>query len=215
MDHDEIRKMTKEMEELLESFSEKRGNQEKFEEEQIEQMAQEEAWAGDIIGLFDPGIYALGDTLYTGKKVQYAGIPLFAPEHFARVSTLDSLKRKQFLKGVDQLATEGAVQTFRRADGIGEEVIVGVVGQLQFEVLQYRLKNEYGVEVRVTPLSFTAVRWVLQTPRELNRLRLPSTAMIAKDIRDRDVLLFESEWSISWALENNEGLRLGDTAERG
>ncbi len=175
----------------------------------------EEAWAGDIIGLFDPGIYALGDTLYTGKKVQYAGIPLFAPEHFARVSTLDSLKRKQFLKGVDQLATEGAVQTFRRADGIGEEVIVGVVGQLQFEVLQYRLKNEYGVEVRVTPLSFTAVRWVLQTPRELNRLRLPSTAMIAKDIRDRDVLLFESEWSISWALENNEGLRLGDTAERG
>ena len=174
----------------------------------------EEAWAGDIIGLFDPGIYALGDTLYTGKKVEYAGIPVFAPEHFARVSTLDSLKRKQFLKGVTQLATEGAVQTFRRADGIGEEVIVGVVGVLQFEVLQYRLKNEYGVEVKVTPLSFTAVRWVAETPRELNKLRLPSTALIAKDRNDRDVILFESEWSIRWALENNEGLTLSDTAAR-
>ena len=81
------------------------------------------------------------------------------------MSTLDSLKRKQFLKGVTQLATEGAVQTFRRADGIGEEVIVGVVGVLQFEVLQYRLKNEYGVEVNVQPLNFTAVRWVVQTRR--------------------------------------------------
>ncbi|MGI5885294.1 MAG: peptide chain release factor 3 [Candidatus Spyradocola sp.] len=174
----------------------------------------EEAWPGDIIGLFDPGIYALGDTLYTGKKVQYAGIPVFAPEHFARVSTLDSLKRKQFLKGVTQLATEGAVQTFRRADGIGEEVIVGVVGVLQFEVLQYRLKNEYGVDVKVEPLGFTAVRWVLETPQELSRLRLPSTARIAKDRQDNDVLLFESEWSIRWALENNEGLALSDTAPR-
>ena len=175
----------------------------------------EEAWPGDIIGLFDPGIYALGDTLYTGRKVQYAGIPVFAPEHFARVSTLDSLKRKQFLKGVTQLATEGAVQTFRRADGIGEEVIVGVVGVLQFEVLQYRLKNEYGVEVNVQPLNFTAVRWVVQTPQELTRLRLPSTARIAKDRQEKDVLLFESEWSIRWALENNEGLELSDTAPRG
>ena len=174
----------------------------------------EEAWAGDIIGLFDPGIYALGDTLYTGKKVEYAGIPVFAPEHFARVSTLDSLKRKQFLKGVTQLATEGAVQTFRRADGIGEEVIVGVVGVLQFEVLQYRLKNEYGVDVKVTPLSFTAVRWVAETPRELNKLRLPSTALIAKDRNDRDVILFESEWSIRWALENNKGLQLTDSVSR-
>ena len=174
----------------------------------------EEAWPGDIIGLFDPGIYALGDTLYTGRKVKYAGIPVFAPEHFARVSTLDSLKRKQFLKGVTQLATEGAVQTFRRADGIGEEVVVGVVGVLQFEVLQYRLKNEYGVEVKVTPLNFTAVRWVVKSPRELEKLRLPSTARLARDRQEKDVILFESEWSISWALENNEGLELSDTAPR-
>ena len=174
----------------------------------------EEAYSGDIIGLFDPGIYALGDTLYTGKKIEYAGIPMFAPEHFARVSTLDSLKRKQFLKGVTQLATEGAVQTFRRADGLGEEIIVGVVGVLQFEVLQYRLKSEYGVDVNVNTLGFSAVRWVVETPRELKKLRLPSTALIAKDRDDRDVILFESEWSIDWALNNNEGLVLTDTAMR-
>jgi len=174
----------------------------------------ETAYPGDIIGLFDPGIFALGDTLYTGKKTEYAGIPLFAPEHFARVSTLDSLKRKQFLKGVMQLATEGAVQTFRRADGLGEEVIVGVVGELQFEVLEYRLKNEYGVDVTVTRLPFTAVRWVVSTPKELKLLRLPSTALIAKDGNERDVLLFESEWSIRWAQENNSGLELTDTAIR-
>ena len=98
--------------------------------------------------------------------------------------------------------------------GIGEEVIVGVVGVLQFEVLQYRLKNEYGVDVKVSPLGFTAVRWVAETPKELGRLRLPSTALIAKDRDERDVILFESEWSIEWALDNNPGLKLTDTASR-
>ena len=176
----------------------------------------EEAYAGDIIGVFDPGIFSIGDTLCApSRKFRFDPIPTFAPEHFERIRSVDTMKRKQFLKGVTQLATEGAVQTFRRADGIGEEVIVGVVGVLQFEVLQYRLKNEYGVEVNVQPLNFTAVRWVVQTPQELTRLRLPSTARIAKDRQEKDVLLFESEWSIRWALENNEGLELSDTAPRG
>ncbi len=174
----------------------------------------EEAWAGDIIGLFDPGIYSLGDTLYTGKKVEYAGIPVFAPGICPRQHAGFPQAQAVFEAGVTSWPPRGAVQTFRRADGIGEEVIVGVVGVLQFEVLQYRLKNEYGVDVKVTPLNFTAVRWVAETPRELNKLRLPSTALIAKDRNDRDVILFESEWSIRWALENNEGLTLSDTAAR-
>ena len=175
----------------------------------------EEAYAGDIIGVFDPGIFSIGDTLCTGKQhVQFAGIPTFAPEHFARVTQVDTMKRKQFVKGMEQIAQEGAIQIFRDLGSGMEEVIVGVVGVLQFEVLQYRLKNEYGVDVKVTPLSFTAVRWVAETPRELNKLRLPSTALIAKDRNDRDVILFESEWSIRWALENNEGLTLSDTAAR-
>ena len=92
----------------------------------------ENAYPGDIIGLFDPGVLALGDTLTTGRKLRYAGIPVFAPEFFARVTSVDSLKRKQFVKGVMQLSEEGAIQTFKRP-GIGfEEIIVGVVGVLQF-----------------------------------------------------------------------------------
>ena len=109
-------------------------------------MAQEhetvdKAYPGDIIGLFDPGIFRLGDTLATGKHIHFAGIPLFAPEHFARVSALDSMKRKQFVKGITQLSQEGAIQTFKRADIGREEIIVGVVGVLQFEVLEHRLKH--------------------------------------------------------------------------
>ena len=96
-----------------------------------EREAVENAYPGDIIGLFDPGIFALGDSLCTGKKRRFPGIPMFAPEFFARVSSIDSLKRKQFVKGVLQLSEEGAIQTFKRP-GIGfEEIIVGVVGVLQ------------------------------------------------------------------------------------
>ena len=106
-----------------------------------------EAYAGDIIGLFDPGIFSIGDTLCTGKPhVQFAGIPTFAPEHFARVTQVDTMKRKQFVKGMEQIAQEGAIQIFRDLGAGMEEVIVGVVGVLQLEVLEYRLKNEYNVD---------------------------------------------------------------------
>ena len=172
------------------------------------------AYPGDIIGLFDPGIFSLGDTLSTGAHVKYPGIPVFAPEFFARVSSIDSLRRKQFVKGVMQLSEEGAIQTFKRP-GIGfEEIIVGVVGVLQFEVLEHRLKTEYNAEIRREQLSYRFVRWVVKTPRALDDLKLTSTTSIAQDARERDVLLFENEWSIRWALENNEGLELAETAAR-
>ena len=172
------------------------------------------AYPGDIIGLFDPGIFSLGDTLSTGAHVKYPGIPVFAPEFFARVSSIDSLRRKQFVKGVMQLSEEGAIQTFKRP-GIGfEEIIVGVVGVLQFEVLEHRLKTEYNAEIRREQLSYRFVRWVVKTPRALDALKLTSTTSIAQDARERDVLLFENEWSIRWALENNEGLELAETAAR-
>ena len=174
----------------------------------------ETAYPGDIIGLFDPGVYALGDTLYQGQRVEYDGIPLFAPEQFSRVSTLDSLKRKQFVKGISQLAEEGAIQVFRRQDAAFEEIIVGAVGALQFDVLKVRLEGEYGVDVNIQPLSYSAVRWVRQSPVELNKLRLTSSTLIAQDRQGRPVLLFDSPWQIDWALENNPGLQLGDTAAR-
>ena len=179
-----------------------------------EREAVENAYPGDIIGLFDPGIFALGDSLCTGKKRRFPGIPMFAPEFFARVSSIDSLKRKQFVKGVLQLSEEGAIQTFKRP-GIGfEEIIVGVVGVLQFEVLEHRLKTEYNAEIRRQQLPYRFVRWITKSPKAIEDLKLSSTSSLAKDARDRDVILFENEWSIRWALENNEGLELAETASR-
>ena len=179
-----------------------------------EREAVEDAYPGDIIGLFDPGIFALGDTLCTGKKRRFAGIPVFAPEFFARVASVDSLKRKQFVKGVMQLSEEGAIQTFKRP-GIGfEEIIVGVVGVLQFEVLEHRLKTEYNAEISRQQLPYRYVRWVTRTPKPVEELKLSSTSSLARDARERDVILFENEWSIRWALENNEGLELAETASR-
>ncbi len=174
----------------------------------------EEAWAGDIIGLFDPGIYQLGDTLSTGPKFHYENIPVFAPEHFSRVRPLDSMKRKQFQKGITQLAEEGAIQTFLRTETGREEFMVGVVGVLQFEVLEHRLKTEYQVDIVMEGMPFRYVRWVVKSPKEIDKLKLTSTSGRAKDSRDRDVLLFENEWSIRLACENNEGLELAETANR-
>ena len=175
----------------------------------------EEAVAGDIIGLFDPGIYHLGDTLAAGDvSFRYEGIPMFAPEYFARVAPVDSLKRKQFVKGINQLAEEGAIQTFRRLDIGLEEHIVGVVGVLQFDVLKFRLEREYGAHVQMERLPFRFVRWVKNEGLKPERLSLVSTTRPAVDEDGRLVLLFENEWSIQWAIEHNTGLELSDTAPR-
>ena len=179
-----------------------------------EREAVEEAWAGDIIGLFDPGIYQLGDTLSTGPKMHYENIPVFAPEFFNRVRPLDSMKRKQFQKGISQLAEEGAIQTFLRTETGREEFMVGVVGVLQFEVLEHRLKTEYQTEIVMEGMPFRYVRWVVKTPKDVKDLKLTSTSGRAQDSRGRDVLLFENEWSIRLACENNPGLELAETANR-
>ena len=182
-------------------------------------MAQEHetvevAYPGDIIGLFDPGIFRLGDTICTGSPVRYSGIPLFAPEYFCRVSPEDSMKRKQFLKGVDQLSQEGAIQTFKRPNIGREEMIAGVVGILQMDVLEYRLKSEYGVDIVREALPFRFVRWIQETPKPVDKLRLTSTSALAIDRAGRNVIMFENEWSIRLACENNEGLVLAETADR-
>jgi len=179
-----------------------------------EREAVEEAWAGDIIGLFDPGIFHIGDTLTLGKKLRFENIPVFAPEHFMRVRPLDSMKRKQFVKGVTQLSEEGAIQTFTRTETGREEFIVGVVGVLQFEVLEYRLKTEYQAQIVMESMPFHYVRWVKKTPKPVEDLKLTSTSGRGKDQDGLDVLLFENEWSIRLACENNPGLELTDTVRR-
>ena len=124
------------------------------------------------------------------------------------------MKRKQFLKGISQLAQEGAIQTFKRPNIGREEIIAGVVGVLQMDVLEYRLKSEYGVDINREPLEFTHVRWIAETPKAIDRLHLASSVAYAIDRSGRDVLMFTNEWSIRLAQENNEGLVLAETADR-
>ncbi len=170
-----------------------------------------EAYAGDIIGVFDPGIYSRGDTVCSLKKhVKYEGIPTFAPEHFAVIEQKDSLKRKQFVKGVEQIAQEGAIQIFREPNSGMERVIVGVVGVLQLEVLEYRLKNEYNVDVIRNDLPYQYIRWVKNKDIDIKSLNLTSDTKWVQDFKDNNILIFTSEWNISWATERNEGLILED-----
>ena len=175
-----------------------------------EREAVENAYAGDIIGLFDPGFFHLGDALSSGPKLHFSSIPVFAPEHFARVRPEDSMKRKQFLKGMEQIAQEGAIQIFKTPYTGMEEVIVGVVGTLQFDVLEYRLKNEYGVDIRRDGLSYQYIRWIENEEFDPKQLDISSDTKLVQDFKDRYLLLFTDEWNIRWAQEHNKWLELSE-----
>ncbi|MCD7894496.1 MAG: peptide chain release factor 3 [Erysipelotrichaceae bacterium] len=169
----------------------------------------EEAYSGDIIGVFDPGIFSIGDTLCSAKnKFAYDGIPTFAPEHFAMIRNKDTMKRKQFVKGVEQIAQEGAIQIFTELGGGMEEIIVGVVGVLQFEVLSYRLKNEYNVDIVSTPLPYQFIRWIQNKDIDLKKLNLSSDTKKVQDLKGQYLLLFASEWAVRWANDKNKDLIL-------
>ena len=171
----------------------------------------DEAYAGDIIGVFDPGIFSIGDTLCMPKdNVEYEGIPTFAPEHFARVRQVDTMKRKQFVKGITQIAQEGAIQIFQEFNTGLEEIIVGVVGVLQFDVLKYRLESEYNVEIRLEPLPYEHIRWIVSSDTELDKIVGTSDMKKIKDLKDRPLLLFINEWSVGMTLDRNKGLELSE-----
>ena len=165
-----------------------------------------EAYAGDIIGVFDPGIFSIGDTICTpGKKFRFEGIPTFAPEHFARVALLDSMKRKQFVKGITQIAQEGAIQIFQEIKG-GME---GVVGVLQFDVLRFRLENEYNVDIRLDMLPYEYIRWIVNKDEvDLDRIVGTSDMKKVADMKGNPLLLFINSWSVGMVLDRNEGLIL-------
>ena len=171
----------------------------------------DEAFAGDIVGIFDPGIFSIGDTVTTAKTpFKFADIPTFAPEHFARISQVDTMKRKQFVKGMEQIAQEGAIQIFKELGGGMEEVIVGVVGVLQIEVLEHRLKNEYNVDIRIQNLPYQFIRWIENADVNVKALNLTSDTKCVEDFKDRKLLLFTNNWNIKWAEEKNKGLMLSD-----
>ena len=172
----------------------------------------DEAYAGDIIGVFDPGIFSIGDTISMPKaQFKYEGIPTFAPEHFARVRQMDTMKRKQFVKGITQIAQEGAIQIFQEFNTGLEEIIVGVVGVLQFDVLKYRLENEYNVEIRLERLPYEHIRWI-ENKEEVNVGKLTGTSDMkkVKDMKGNPLLLFVNPWSVGMTLDRNPGLQLSE-----
>lgn len=171
----------------------------------------EEAYAGDIIGVFDPGIFSIGDTLcIPGNKFEYEGIPTFSPEHFAKVRQVDTMKRKQFLKGISQIAQEGAIQIFQEYNTGMEEIIVGVVGVLQFDVLKFRLESEYGVEIRMEPLAYEYIRWIENKGIDVSKLSVTSDTKKVKDLKGNPLLLFTHSWSIQTVLDRNKELKLSE-----
>ncbi|MDO5336012.1 MAG: peptide chain release factor 3 [Eubacteriales bacterium] len=172
----------------------------------------DEAYAGDIIGVFDPGIFSIGDTVCTpGNRFAFEGIPTFAPEHFARVRQVDTMKRKQFVKGINQIAQEGAIQIFQEFHTGMEEIIVGVVGVLQFDVLKYRLVNEYNVEIKLENLPYEHIRWIVNKDEvKLDTLSGTSDMKKVTDLKGNPLLLFVNPWSVGMTLDRNPGLELAE-----
>lgn len=171
----------------------------------------DEAYAGDIIGVFDPGIFSIGDTLTTSpKNFKFNGMPSFAPELFANIKPINSMKRKQFIKGITQIAQEGAIQVFKEINFGMEEVIVGVIGNLQFQVLEYRLKNEYNIEIKINKLPYNLIRWIEKCDIPMDDLNLTSETKKAIDLKGRNLLIFQNTWGIQWALDKNPSIVLSD-----
>ncbi|NHN34565.1 peptide chain release factor 3 [Paenibacillus agricola] len=168
----------------------------------------EEAYPGDIIGLFDPGIFRIGDTLCQGGNYEFDELPTFSPELFSKVSVKNALKHKQFQKGVDQLTEEGTIQVFRT---IGfDDMILGVVGQLQFEVFEYRMKAEYGVEVQLQRMNFQFARWIIDKDVDSAKFRINS--QLVKDKNNNFVVLFESEYAMRSAMDKSPNAQFLENA---
>ena len=173
------------------------------------------AYPGDVIGLNNPGVFAIGDTIYNGKKLEYEGIPCFSPEIFAYLKNPNPSKFKQFQKGITELREEGAIQIMYSSDEFKREPILAAVGQLQFEVVQFRLKNEYGVETTLEPLSYSLARWVGGGWEALEKAGKIFNTMTVKDNWGRPVLLIRNEWNLGQIIADNPDLNLKSTAPVG
>jgi peptide chain release factor 3 len=171
-----------------------------------ERESLEGAYAGDVVGLANPGVFAIGDALYSGAPVAFAPIPAFAPEHFAGVRSTDTSSYKSFGKGIAQLREEGAVQVFYALGSTRTAPIVAAVGELQFEVAKYRLESEYNVKTIFSTLPFTMARHVTGDANRIAAANLPSNARLVEDWDGRPAALFESDWSLRLAQEWNPEL---------
>ncbi|MCU6711995.1 peptide chain release factor 3 [Paenibacillus sp. J5C_2022] len=167
------------------------------------------AYPGDIIGLFDPGIFRIGDSLSQKTDIVFDELPTFSPEIFAKVTVKNALKHKQYQKGLDQLTEEGTIQVFY-STGNFDETILGVVGQLQFEVFEHRMRMEYGVEVQLHRMSFQFARWIVDERIDPSKFRINST--LVKDKKGNYVALFENEYAMRTAMDKNPDSKFLETA---
>jgi peptide chain release factor 3 len=178
----------------------------------VQLMAQErtvvdEAYSGDIVGLWDPGVLRIGDSLCDGAPFEFEGIPRFSPEHFVRVRLGDPLKRKQLKRGLEQLSEEGAVQLFFDRKRLGRDPILGAVGVLQFEVIEHRLLTEYGVRIAFDRLPYRFARWLEGPAFDYDHLELPGRQTCVSDVEGRPLVLSETEWLLRRAEEEHRGVR--------
>ena len=171
-----------------------------------------EAFPGDVVGLFDPGIFGIGDTLCDSGDFNFPGIPSFSPECFVRVEVAAVKKRKSLEKGIDQLVQEGAVQLFREPRGGSATIILGAVGPLQFDVFSHRLETEYGVDPGLTTLDYRLARWP-QGEFDPEIVRFSERVRIFEDREGRLVLLAKSEWDLKRLEEKHPELKLAETAD--
>jgi len=160
----------------------------------------------------DRGNLRIGDTLAESSDLEFADIPRFAPEHFARAIPADPLRRKQFDTGLRELTEEGAAQVFYMDSEVGPAPIVGAVGMLQFDVMQYRLEHEYGAPIRFERIPYRHPRWVTGPEREIDRVASGRGRMRIYDSKGKPLILFDDEWNLRWALQNETSLTFHDVA---
>lgn len=169
----------------------------------------EDAYPGDIVGLYDPGIFRVGDSLVQGQDIEFDELPTFSPELFCKVSVRNALKHKSFTKGINQLTEEGTIQIFHSANG-SDELILGVVGQLQLEVMEYRMREEYGVDILLQHLPYKIARWVVMDAIDPLKFRLNS--LLVKDKKERYVALFENKFFMRATMEKLPDTKFLETA---
>ena len=168
----------------------------------------DKAYAGDIVGLYDPGRFRIGDTIYTGNPVEETEIPRFSPEHFAVVEIQDALRRKQLTKGLQQLSEEGTIQVYRQPTKGSLDIVVGAVGVLQFEVLKFRLEHEYNVEVRLRRLDFQHARWIDGDEIDTDALNRADYLKVVVDRDDLPLLLLRNNWALNYVKQQHPEMKL-------
>lgn len=161
----------------------------------------EEAYPGDILALFNPGGFRIGSTLSEKEKVRFDVIPLFSPEHFMKASSRDPFKRKQLREGLQQLSEEGVVHVFEVPNGVGNELLLGTVGALQFDVVKHRMMSEYNVEITLSPVPYHTARWLPNDDTVIGKLSKSYSTAVTYDLDGNPIVLFDSAYALNQATE--------------